>query len=225
MTQNKLQPYSPYPLQTDIPVWERQKKETDVAWQAFTIYRDMELPRRLREVADEVGKSYALIRRWASHWQWRMRIAAYDGHRDEEARLKRVQDAKEAIGEQLTMGRNLSVRSYNALLQMFTIDENGQIDSPLTPSDLIRLLTAMTELWRRAAGVPDRIEGAFAHHVTQEVSDGDFVSGLLHDSIFRTRLDSLAERMESFSGSDSSQVVEGSMAEASAFDVDFPEGI
>ena len=204
-------------------MWERQTQERDPAWEAFTIYRDMELPRRLIEVARQLEKSIALIRRWSSHWQWRIRIDGYDANKDEEGRQQRIADAKDAISQQVTMGRNLSVRSYNALLQMFDIDENGQVTTPLGPSDLVRLLTSMTDLWRRSAGVPDRIEGVFAHHVTQEVVDGSYVSGLLADPIFRTRLDALAERMEGIASSDSGEVVEGSLAETSAPYADFPE--
>jgi hypothetical protein len=214
-------PYLPRPLSPDVPVWERQPKERDAAWQVFTIYRDMPLPRRLVSVAEQVEKSYALIRRWASHWQWRVRVQAYDSHRDEETRQKRIQDAKDAINEQAQMGRNLSLRSYNALLQMFSVDENGQVISMLPGSDLIRLLTAMTDLWRKAVGVPDRIEGMFSHHVTQESSDGEFVTSLLHDAVFRSRLDALAERLEGISSGDGSEVVEGSLAAATASEPDF----
>jgi len=217
------QPWTPTELSVDRPVWERQPQERDPAWEAFTIYRDMDLPRRLIAVAEQLQKSEALIRRWAAHWQWRKRVDGYDGNKDEEARQQRIADAKDAITQQVTMGRNLSVRSYNALLQMFTVDEHGQVSTPLGPSDLVRLLTSMTDLWRRSAGVPDRVEGVFAHHVTQEAVDGSSVTGLLADPIFRTRLDALAERMEGIASSDSGSAVEGRLAETSAPYADFPE--
>ena len=58
--------------------WERQPKESEPAWQAFSLYRDKGEDRTLISVAEELHKSYTLIRRWATAWQWADRVRDYD---------------------------------------------------------------------------------------------------------------------------------------------------
>ncbi|MCS6782388.1 MAG: hypothetical protein RMI89_12115 [Gloeomargarita sp. SKYBB_i_bin120] len=64
------------PLQE--PVWERQRREPQVAYQAFCRYRDMGAQRRLELLLP----AYPLkrLQRWYSRWQWVERAAAWDQH-------------------------------------------------------------------------------------------------------------------------------------------------
>ena len=61
------------------------------------------------------------------------------------------------------MGKDLSVKAYDVLSAMFYDDEDGKPASRLSPSELIRLLMAMVEVWRRSVGIPDRVEGIPEH--------------------------------------------------------------
>ena len=60
--------------------WERQGGESAKAFAAFIVYRDMGSKRSLREVGQKLGKSSALIERWAALWGWGERVAAFDAH-------------------------------------------------------------------------------------------------------------------------------------------------
>ena len=70
------------------------------------------------------------------------------------------------------MGRSLSTNSFNVLITAFTQDKQGHtLAQELSKSDLIKLLTAATELARKALGIPDKREvsgpdgGPIAHRL------------------------------------------------------------
>lgn len=67
----------------EIQAWEKQPEETPKAFEAFVIYRDMNSDRSIAKVAEQLGKSEALLHRWSSRYDWVKRAAAWD---DEVAR-------------------------------------------------------------------------------------------------------------------------------------------
>lgn len=86
--------------------WERQPEESDPAWEAFRVFRDMPYEQQLsaatgkmeeprlrsaREAARRVGKTRALFDKWSQRHSWRNRAAAYDSDidRDKRATMKR----------------------------------------------------------------------------------------------------------------------------------------
>ena len=75
------------PKWTDKP-WERQKGESEKAFEAFVTYRDMGEKRTLTAVAEKLQKSGTLIRRWKSTWDWAERVRAYDNELEKEAHTK-----------------------------------------------------------------------------------------------------------------------------------------
>jgi hypothetical protein len=77
--------------------WERQPEESDPAYEAFSVYRDMPLtpyrdggqelpgrPRSNREVARRLHKGRSLIDRWGSRHAWVERCRVYDADLDRE---------------------------------------------------------------------------------------------------------------------------------------------
>jgi hypothetical protein len=74
------------------PVWGRQHGESDKAFEAFAIYRDLGPTRSTQEVAIAVAKSAPFIRRWSAKWSWVARASAWD---DEADRLRRERDLVE----------------------------------------------------------------------------------------------------------------------------------
>jgi hypothetical protein len=75
--------------------WERREKESDPAWEAFVIYRDMGTRRVQREVCKQVGKHENLISRWAIRHEWKARCLEYDRWLDHMA----THDAADALRE------------------------------------------------------------------------------------------------------------------------------
>lgn len=66
--------------------WERQKGESQKAFEAFACYRDLGPKRSIAKVAQKLGKSTALIARWSARWDWVARAEAWDREQD---RLRR----------------------------------------------------------------------------------------------------------------------------------------
>lgn len=60
--------------------WEPQKGESMPAFQAWSRFVEMGDNRSTRAVAQQLGKSAALIARWSSRWGWVERIAAWSAH-------------------------------------------------------------------------------------------------------------------------------------------------
>ena len=58
--------------------WERQPRESSEAWEAFQIYLSLGAQRSVLKVAKECTKSYSLLRRWSSKWNWVERVRARD---------------------------------------------------------------------------------------------------------------------------------------------------
>ncbi len=76
--------------------WERRQDESDKAFQAFQVYRDLGPKRSYRSVAQRLGKAGSLVSRWSSRHQWVSRSAAFDAEAD------RVR-----VGEMLDEARNM----------------------------------------------------------------------------------------------------------------------
>lgn len=66
-----------------MQAWERLSSESPQAWEAFSLYRDLGKKRTAQKVSDELQKSYTLIARWSSEFEWPKRALAFDRHIDE----------------------------------------------------------------------------------------------------------------------------------------------
>lgn len=80
--------------------WERQPKETDPAWEAFQLYRDMGEKRSITKVSQKVDKNRVLIGKWSRRHEWRDRVKAFgewteDIKRDAKEKALRAQSERE----------------------------------------------------------------------------------------------------------------------------------
>jgi hypothetical protein len=132
---------------TPTASYDRLDAESDPAWEAFSLYR--ELPPRDRsqaEVAKRLRKSKQLIGRWASRYAWLIRAAAYDRHMDH-LWQQEVVHRRRTIAE-----RDLGVAGLmlNKVVQRLqSIDANT-----LTARDLATWVTVATQVARLALGEP-----------------------------------------------------------------------
>ena len=102
------------PKWTDKP-WERQKGESEKAYEAFAIYRDLGLKRTFAAVAERLRKSDGLIRRWKVQWGWEERVRAYDNELEKEARAKAVEDRKAMTERHIGIAMQLQKKALEAL--------------------------------------------------------------------------------------------------------------
>lgn len=66
-------------MTTQYP-WERREGEQPLAYEAFRQYLHLGKDRSLQGACDAVNRSYSLVRRWSSNYEWIERSRAYDSH-------------------------------------------------------------------------------------------------------------------------------------------------
>ncbi|MCL7377469.1 hypothetical protein [Streptomyces sp. 35G-GA-8] len=65
---------------SELDPWVRQGNESDPAYEAFTVYRDMGSSRSLAASAETIGKSVVLLKQWSARHGWVERCRSYDQH-------------------------------------------------------------------------------------------------------------------------------------------------
>jgi len=85
----------------DYP-WDRQPDESQQAFEAFAIYRDMAYQRSLAAAGWKLHKSKKLLERWSAKHGWVKRVAAWDAYNDRESRNELEQERRRA--RQSSMG-------------------------------------------------------------------------------------------------------------------------
>nr|UWI04079.1 MAG: hypothetical protein [Bacteriophage sp.] len=127
------------PKWTDKP-WERQKGESEKAFEAFAVYRDMGKKRTLTAVAEKLQKSGSLIRRWKDRWDWVERVRAYDNDLEKEARAKAIKDRKDMSDRHIKIAMQLQKKALEAL--------NGLEVEAMSPKDIKEFIKMATDLER-----------------------------------------------------------------------------
>ena len=91
--------------------WERQPEETNKAWNAFRIYRDMEpAERSTQEVANKLLlNSTRHIREWCTEHNWVSRAGQYDAHMDELKRNRRERERLAASERRIQLAKNMQL--------------------------------------------------------------------------------------------------------------------
>ncbi len=160
-------------MPTERNPWDRRPKETDVAWQAFQMYRDLGPGRSSREVAKQLAKSGGLMRRWSSVHEWVERAASWDQHLDEERQLA----TEEAVREMATRHADIAVAGLNLVARRLLGDDMGvsQIDAnSLDAQDVARFAATFSSLERDSRGLGAVSEYAeLAAQVTETLVDMD----------------------------------------------------
>ncbi|KAB0577243.1 hypothetical protein EI53_01269 [Fusobacterium naviforme] len=127
------------PKWTDKP-WERQKGESEKAYEAFAAYRDLGEKRTIVAVAEKLQKSDSLIRRWKDRWNWKERVRAYDNDLEKEARAKAVKDRKDMTARHIGIAMQLQKKALEAL-QGLSVED-------MTPKDIKEYIKMATDLER-----------------------------------------------------------------------------
>ena len=138
------------PDTTSRQPWERQYGESRQAFAAFVTYRDQGASRSQVRVAQEVGKNPGLMARWSSHWRWVSRVESWDREQDRLWREEQQQARRDAGRVQLRLA-NLALSKVVDRLSTIRPED-------LTPGELMRWMTAATEIQRKAAGIEDERE-------------------------------------------------------------------
>lgn len=129
--------------------YDRLPEESNPAYEAFAIYRDMGTGRSTDAVVQRTGKNRALIHRWSSENSWVARVRAYDEYVDTQARQKAERDAINRRAEMLKRhaltGKVLQQKGIEY------IDKHGMDKS----SDAITAIAKGIDIERKTEGLPE----------------------------------------------------------------------
>ena len=141
--------------------FEKQPRESDKAFAAFSLYLSLGPERSTREVGKQLGKSEGLIERWAAKFDWRSRVAAHGAHlavveRDAieaaarskaaewESREQRLRETEWAMHEQAIAAAKRGLDAYMARDKVYA-----------NLADIARMLEIASKLGRLATGLGD----------------------------------------------------------------------
>lgn len=182
-----------------IRAWDKQEGESDPAWEAFVIYRDLHEARSLVKVADQLGKSNTLIERWSRGKDWVPRVRLFDIHEDQEqVRLQFRERIKMSV-RHANLATALQAKVAERLAA-FTPEEV----LALTPKQIADWLEIGVKVERLARGeVTERV----GHADSQSEMSEHEIEGFLADDESSRLLDKAAaraEQLESHPGSNGS---------------------
>jgi hypothetical protein len=133
--------------------WQQQPQETDKAFQAFVVYRNLEPEERsLQRVSSELSKSIPLMKRWSARWSWAERVREWDGHQEIKLLERRIEQKQKMDEDHLKIIRAARSKAVQALAK---VDPEKLLDS-LT--ELRYWITEMVKLERLIMGEPESIE-------------------------------------------------------------------
>jgi hypothetical protein len=134
-------------------IYDRQAGETNPAFEAFALYRDMGINRSLDAVAKKLSKSLTLMGRWSGQHNWVERVSLYDDYLDVQARKKFEAD---------TIKRKADMLKRHALtgkiLQQKGVDYLTDAKKGIEKSsDAITAISKGIEIERKSEGLPEWI--------------------------------------------------------------------
>jgi len=115
---------------TAINPWERQPKETDVAFEAFAVYRDMGPERSVSKVAKKCSKNASLLNRWSSTHSWVSRSAAFDNEVDRRMREDLIKGVTTMRKKHVDIANAMIAKAVSAL-KILTAEEMSMRDITL----------------------------------------------------------------------------------------------
>lgn len=124
--------------------WEMMEDERPKPFEAFCIYRDMGLDRTIAKVAKQLSKSYQLMSRWASQYNWGERVAAWDREQDRVARESQLSEIAKMRNRHAKLATDMLAKAA-AALEKLPPDE-------VKASDVSRMVEVASKLERLARG-------------------------------------------------------------------------
>lgn len=169
-------PIGPVQLAAGRDLWERQPGETDLAWDAFCTFRDLDPGERTIKRTYEVVSGHTVERvstpngdrvspsmnmyRYNKEYRWQERAFAYDRYMDDKYRKELEASRVRARVETADLGRTMRRKAAEALAELQTILYIKQGDqvvlrNALNASQIVRLAEVGVRLERLALGEGD----------------------------------------------------------------------
>ncbi len=134
--------------------WQQLPGETDKAYQAFVVYRNLEPKERtLSRVSSELAKSIPLVKRWSSRWDWVERVRVWDDYQEMRRLEARIAEKQRLDEQHLKIIRAMRTKALEALAQMDVADLAKNM------YELRNWITDFIKCERLVMGEPETIEG------------------------------------------------------------------
>lgn len=130
-------------------IFERLDNETQKAWQAFVVYRDLGYERSIANAAKVLGKSPRTVEHWCLKYNWVERAKAYDEYLENKKREEKEKAILEMVERHAKMAMAFQQRIAERL--------NALDPEELSPADLAKWLDISTKLERISRGEPTEI--------------------------------------------------------------------
>lgn len=101
-----------------IEPWERQPGETEKAYEAFLLYKNLGPGRTISEVSRRLSKSRQLITRWSGRYNWRERGEAFDRENERKEQLSIQKARAQMVKRHLKLGMAVQGKAIKALEAM-----------------------------------------------------------------------------------------------------------
>lgn len=130
--------------------WERQIGESEKAYEAFSLYRNKGVGRTLISVAEELQKSYTLIRRWCDSWNWEDRVRQFDTEIEREAKKEAQKGLRDMYVRQTKIAMQVQTKALQAL-ERLDVEKMSAKDI----KEYIRMSTELERINRTFSAAPD----------------------------------------------------------------------
>lgn len=158
----------------DRPIYERQPKETDRAFLAFTVYRDAGVARTIKSSVEPYQKQAGLnahkpnsvfnqMMKWSARWRWKERIVEWDRYLDRHKRklalreVEKMRNRHAKLGESLQSLGAMELKKWLNKIKKEINKKGEEAEVILSVSDLIRTLESGVKLERASRGEPESI--------------------------------------------------------------------
>lgn len=133
--------------------WTQLVNESPIAFEAFTVYRDLGSARSLAKACEKLDRPEGYVRQletWSSDFNWVSRAKAYDAHLDDIARRERERKWKDRASSHLEdewQARDVLLKHAKAMLELPLTDYRA--------SDIPKFFETASKLGRKATGLED----------------------------------------------------------------------
>ena len=101
-----------------IEPWERQPGETEKAYEAFLVYKNLGPGRTIKAVSEKLRKSYDLFRRWKKRYDWDSRVEAFDRENERAEQLRIQSERAQMVKRHIKLGLAVQGKAIKALEAM-----------------------------------------------------------------------------------------------------------
>lgn len=146
----------------DRQPWERHKGETNPAYTAWILYRDLPAPRSIRKAAERLAETsrrnvetiYGQFRTWSTKWTWDDRAVAFDNYQDRRYLERREGEDDRARRAEAALGAGMT----RLALQRMNGDERNNVTAvdanDIDAKDLPAMIMAAVRVSRLSRGEP-----------------------------------------------------------------------